>query len=833
MTALRNFFIAAVAFLAIVATPTFAQVTVPPQQSGQAIVNSNDPKKIAEDLLRWSIPSGDFIAQSIFSIVPAAGTTAELKSSQIGQSMPVTSAIGDIVGLINILIVGLGVLIGTTRIVEWSINVGREGKWEAGDVNLWAPVRFALAFFMILPIPNGNGFNLAQYAFGTLARAGYSAGNATWNYAVGLSTTSGRATIVPAMSPKIPEMVAHIGMIELCRAAVDGYSYQQFKTPASAAVANWVEEENASKVRLAVRFDFTKTEAMGEAANWLINLISACGYISIDKGTSNDVQASAIFGASPDSGLKTSLFYRAHRPAIEETRRAAADMANTVMTAWFKGGVARNLAIGLAVEKYMTTAPRAYAARIASEAAQILSQSVSRAAAAGKTTAESQFSETAKYAGWTNAGSFFITYANVASSAANVAGQIPNVSPPITEDLRKLYGEALFDGDLSFGGVLNRYRANIAHYVDPNAPDWTRAGLGGQSGAADSTDSTSSTSRVGVLFPGATSLNNMFMTSIQDVMRSFLDPSYRGDNGFNPNILQTQIEMGHRLMFIGTALMTASFVSEETIKSTAENAGGFFRYIPGPSVVISALSGAAKGAVKLGFLISTTVGAFCIGIGALWAYLLPAMLAFMWFAVVLGWVMLVIEALLVASLMGIANMSTGETTVLSQKSAHGINVAFNLAFRPILMTVGLILSVMLYSLFASAVSNGIFRYAVPSMLGDNTYGPIGFVLMLMALTVFNFALLMWLGNMAETVANNVPTWLGMNAGPQYNSSQSVSQLNNLGTMAGAHQTAGAFRSGAKTLSKLSMPAKKKGDDDENSSGGDEQSKVAETGGRMK
>lgn len=825
MTALRNLIVAA--FLVIAATPAFAQVTGPAQQpssGGQAIFNSNDYRKIGEDLLRWSIPSGDFIAQSIFSIVPAAGTTT-LKQSELGQAMPVASAIGDIVGLINILIVGLGVLIGTTRIVEWVVNMGREGKWEAGEVNLWAPVRFAMAFFLILPIPNGNGFNIAQYAFGTIARAGYAAGSATWNYAVALSTTQGRASIVPAMSPKLPETVADIGFIELCRAAVDGYSYKNFGTPTSAAVANWVEEETANKIRWSIRFDGTKANAMGVGAIFLMNLIPTCGSIELDKGT--------------DEKGQTSLFYRAHMPAVREARDAAMVMSNTVMTAWFKGGPGHELAIAAAIERYMSSAGRAYAARIANESAQILSQTIARSAAAGKTTAESQFAETAKYAGWSSAGAFYFSYGRVASSAAQVAGQLPEVNAPLWDRFRKLYGEGLYDSDIGPHGLVERYRKNIANYIDPSAPDWMRAGFGGQSGMPNSTDTTGDSSRIfgaGTVIPGATAINNFLMTTAQDVMRSFLDPSYRGANGFNPNVLQTQIEMGHRMMAVGTAMLMAAFVKEATIEAVADSAGGFLRQLPFAGSAISAAGGVLKGGLKFAFLNAIAVGSLLVGIGALWAYLLPLMLAFMWFAAVLGWLMLVVEALLVASLMGIANMTTGETTVLSQKSSYGLNVAFNLAFRPLLMIVGLIVSVMLYSLIASAASNGIFKYAVPSMLGDSLYGPIGFVLTLLALTVFNFSLLMWLGNMANTIAENVPTWLGMNAGPNYRSSEAVSQLNNLGTMAGAHQTAGALRGGALALSKMRTPASNPHETDKNDDkrkNGEKQTVPAETGLKMK
>lgn len=822
MTAFRRFFaIVALALFAIAAAPaSHAQLSpsAPVGNTSGAIAGTNDPKKVAEDLLRWSIPSGDFIAQSIFAVVPVADIFSDSKKASGAADFPSTTAIGDIVGFINVLIVGLAILIVMVRMTEWLINVGREGKWETGEVNMWASVRFGLALFAVLPIPGGGGFNAAQYAFGTIARAGYSGGNMAWNYAMGLSTTQGRATIVPGMNPAIPEMVAHIGMIELCRAGVDGYSYDMFGTPASASVAKWVEEEFGGRYRLSIRFDDSKADAMGVAKIFLANLISTCGYINLEKG------AIAV-DAEP------SLFYKAHRPAILEARTAAMAMANEVLTAWFRRPPGYELAMGVAIEKFMSTAPRAYAARIANESAAILSKTIAEKAASGRTTAESQLAETAKFAGWTNAGAFYTSYARVATSAAQVASIIPTVSPPVWEDFRKLYGENLFNADIGPRGLVERYRKNVASYVDPGAPDWTRAGLGGQSGNPIYASTASDTSRIGVVFPGATAFNNAFMTTIQDLMRSFMDPSYRGTNGFNPNVMQTQIEMGHRMMFIGGVLMASSFMADSAAEAASDTAGGVLRQIPVIGTAISVGAGLAKGAAKLIIVNGLTIGTALIGLGALWAYLLPVMIVFMWYAAILGWVMLIIEAILVASLMAIANMTTGETTVLSQKSGHGLNVAFNLAFRPILMTAGLIVSVLVYSVISSGASNGVFTYAVPSMLGDSNYGPIGFVLMLLALTIFNFSLLMWLGNLANTMADNVPVWLGMNAGPQYHSSQAVSQMSNLGSIAGAHQTAGTIRSGVETIVRGATSkggGDKKGGDTDRGSG--KQGRMAETGG---
>lgn len=808
MTAtIRNLFAAALVALALVgvgigASPAQAQVAGQPSQGELQQLVTNNPGESVNTLLRWSIPGGDFIAQSIFAVVPTIdmASSSPANGEAPTSAKPVASVIGEIVGYINVLILILCVAIATVMGIEWLVNMGRTGKWENESASAWAPVRFSLALLMIVPIPGGNGFNAAQYAFGTLARAGYSAGSFAWNFAMSVSTTSSRMPIMPPLNPQIPQMVANIGLIEVCRGLADGRSYEHFQTPASARVAQWVVEESNSATRWATRFDQVLLGQTRVDVTWLANWISGCGQIVLQKGA--------------DSNGNLSLGYRVHREAIEEVQNAARAMANRVLTAYFDNRADRDVRIGLAVEAYMSTAPRAYAARVASAASNILSENIRNAASAGRSTAESELAQTARYAGWSNAGAFFMSYARVATNAAQVASTLPAVTPPLWERIRLIYGQGLFDAQIGPAGLIEAYRRNIAHYVDPGAPDWSRAGLGGQSGDPSTTNTASDSSRLlgsGTVLPGATATNNFIMTGIQDLMRTFVDPAYRGANGFNPNAIQSQVEVGHKMMVAGTVLLTASFITGESVKAAAENAGGGLRLLPGIGTLISTAAGAAHGGAKLAIFMGEVVGATLIGLGALWAYLTPALIAFAWYAAVLGWIMLVVEAMLVASLSGLAQMNAGnEASLWSSRASHTLGVAFNIAFRPILMIVGLILSVFAYNLMASAVSNGIFRFAVPSMLGDSFYGPIGFTLMLVALTIFNLSMIAWLGSLPNYLSENVPLWLGLNAGPNYHSSQAVTQMTNLGTLGGANMTQNTLQKSARQIKDFAAQQASKG-----------------------
>jgi conjugal transfer/type IV secretion protein DotA/TraY len=810
MTTIRNFVIAAFFAFAIVGigmvspTPAEAQVagaTPTTNELRQAI--DKDPVGTANSLFRWSIPGGDFLANVIFSVFPtvnAVGTSgvAAAAGGEVQNAGAQASALGTIVGFINVLILLLCILIALVSSIEWLINIGRTGKWETDGVSMWSPIRYALALIVIVPIPGGAGWNAAQYGLGSLARAGYSAGGMAWNMAVAQSTTSARAPIVPPLNPQIPQMVANIGLIEVCRALADGRSFEHFGTPASARVARWEIEDTPTATRWMTRFDRVTLGQTRVDVTWLTNWINACGSITMPKG--------AVSNGQP------SLGYQAHRAAIEETRNSAIAMANAVLTAYFDNRADRDVRIGLAVESYMSAAPRAYAARLADTASNILSKSIQDAAARGRSTAESELAQTARYAGWSNAGAFYMSYSRVATSAAQVASTLPDVTPPAWERIRKIYGEGLFDAQIGPAGMLEAYRRNIAHYIDPASPDWTRAGFGGQSGNPNTTNTTSDSTRAfgsGTVIPGVTAINNFIMTGIQDTMRLVIDPSYRGANGFNPNALQSQVEMGHRLMVTGSIVLASSFIKWEALAAASENAGGtLVRMVPGLSTVAAALGGAVKGGAKLYFATADILGTTLIGLGALWAYLTPALIAFFWYAAVLGWVMLLIEAMLVASLAGLANMSNqGEGTIFSSKSNHLWSVSFNLAFRPLIMIAALVVSVMVYNIMSSAVSNGIFSYAVPSMLGDSFYGPIGFVCLLAALTIFNLSMIAWLGNLPQIIADNVPTWLSLHPGPQYQSTQAVSQMAGFGTMAGAHQTTGVIKSGVATARRLGESGK--------------------------
>ncbi|MCA3268144.1 MAG: DotA/TraY family protein [Azospirillum sp.] len=839
MTAtIRKFFAAALVALALVgigigAAPAEAQVAGQPTQGELQQLVTNNPGESINTLLRWSIPGGDFIAQVIFTIFPTAdgigSATGNTGNGEVKQAAAQASAFASIAGFINVVLCILCVAIALVMGIEWLINVGRTGKWETDGANMWSPLRFGFALIAIVPIPGGAGWNVAQYSLGTLARMGYSGGGMVWNMAVANSTTASRMPIVPPLNPQIPQMVANIGLMEICRGLADGRSYEHFQTPASARVAQWVVEDSSSATRWVTRFDQVLLGQTRVDVTWLSNWISACGSVTLQKGM------------DPARNGQTSIGYRAHRAAIEEAQNAARTMANTVLTAYFDNKADRDLRIGVAVEQYMSTAPRNYAARLAQTASNILSESINSAASRGRSTAESELAQTARYAGWSNAGAFFMSYSRVATSASQVASTLPDVTPPAWERIRRIYGEGLFDAQIGPAGMLEAYRRNIAHYIDPGAPDWARAGFGGQSGNPNTTNTTSDSSRLlgsGTVIPGATAVNNALMTGIQDLMRLIIDPSYRGANGFNPNAIQSQVEMGHRLMVTGSLMVASTFIKWEAASAAAENAGGAARLIPGLGAVVSALSGAVKGGLTLYFATAVAIGTALIGIGALWAYLIPALIAFFWYAAVLAWIMVLIEAMLVASLAGLANMSNNnEGALFSSKSNHLFSVAFNLTFRPVIMIAGLIISVLVYNIMSSAVSSGIFSYAVPSMLGDSFYGPIGFTVLLMALVIFNLSMIAWLGNLPEVISNNVPSWMGLHPGPQYQSSQAVSQMAGLGTVAGAHQTggvAGRMVAGAKNLAEAGKEvAKKASGAAGEAKTGDRQATVASTGASVK
>jgi hypothetical protein len=86
-----------------------------------------------------------------------------------------------VIGIFNLVVLGVGGLIFTYNIVVGVLQTAHEGqvlgrRWSS----LWAPLRIVFASALLIPLPNGGGYNSLQYVIGYLVKGSTSAANAIW-----------------------------------------------------------------------------------------------------------------------------------------------------------------------------------------------------------------------------------------------------------------------------------------------------------------------------------------------------------------------------------------------------------------------------------------------------------------------------------------------------------------------------------------------------------------------------------------------------------------------------------------------------------------------------
>jgi conjugal transfer/type IV secretion protein DotA/TraY len=751
-------------------------------------------QQVETGLFRTSIPGGDTIAQTVFAIFPSllgttsnAGSGIGLANQQIAgvPTAKVVSTLPQLVGIFNLCVMIITMVVITYQAVIWTIDIGREGKLDtqgSGMTALWSPVRIAVGLLLMVPVPGGGGWNAAQYAIGTTAFIGLSAGNYVWQQAVALSGTDNRTPLVPPINSSLPNVVAQMGMIELCRVTtsmlIHGFSDKSTTMPALI----WGVTESSLNTTVLVRPNPGYQNDAGR------EIADACGKVQISKYNSvNSVAAASVGGgivdpnATEDAARRNheTMAYQAHTKAVYQLLGMAQQMSDNIARAYLAGKPDMKTEVGLAVEAYMRQGVIAYASELQKTSSQILSE------VKGKNNGrEAQFEQIVANAGWTNAGNFFLTYTNLSSSASNVARNLPYVVPP---DISRLSGPRVRDyfESSNAGGMMLATQREFARFVTPNAPDWYKAATGDQAGVDGQTDASSAQGWLGQATQGAT---EWFVK----IGRHVLDPTIAG-GGWNPNPIATMIETGHYIInttapIVGMNAIAGALPASGALTTGVAAVKGFF--VGGPAAAVAA--GAA-------WAIASTVAMPMLFLGILYAYIIPMIVWAMWATVVINWLMLLCEAMLVASLWGLAHARLDGESGFTAHAKHGYGVVFALVTRPIIGSIAMPLAILIYSIVVNSVTSSAYKYAVPAMTADHTFGPIGMVVVMGMVALFQVSLLLWCLNLPNVIFENLNAWVDMHAGPNHRTSEAVGQIASMGTAAGAAEltsTGGAAIKGA-------------------------------------
>lgn len=259
-----------------------------------------------------------------------------------------------------------------------------------------------------------------------------------------------------------------------------------------------------------------------------------------------------------------------------------------------------------------------------------------------------------------------------------------------------------------------------------------------------------------------------------------LDLNDMFDTGRHPIIIMT--EAGHNLIASAQKYMTySSYWQAKTRPMTKSDKG---QMIPDPN----------NPASQAHVMVSYFVGAIMI-MGFMMAYYLPVLPFLIWIGSTLGWLLAVIEAVFIASLWGAMHLHP-EGSKYTGKGNPGYMLLASLIFRPTLMILGLIASIIIVQVFGMFV-NYMFAIGMKLSLGSNppssniTVSKMMYVFSIYAIyAIFMNSLITKMFNVMTIMPDNIMKWVGGQQGNlseygQIGGNETYGKLNALGSTGGS------------------------------------------------
>lgn len=571
-----------------------------------------------------------------------------------------------------VLIVG-GLLVGYT-IFAGTLGTAHDGEMLGKKFSsVWVPIRTVLGTALVLPVMKG-GYCTMQALVMWLVLQGISLANMVWTSYAGSAAAN---NIVPAISrnkdPGSEGFVKNTYAIAACVAAQkkadeDTRNFFNHFTPD----ATW--EIYDSKFKWVNKaFNNPKTKWAGNS-NTLSTNWKACGTITypedanteanVSQGntnqTSNNVLGSIAKLQSRNIKIDTSAIYNVH---LTQTEKVIADSQTLAAAALTQtdGGVAT-----LGKINAMETA---YNAAV-NDAAQ---------AALGKV--QNTLSESAESEGWFTAGTFatkIILAQNTINSAIAATGE---ASPTVI---------SISNGsDKSKKDVLSQYMVKTRGFL----PYWGSADAGNKqvtnsNGSGDSRGDAAGDS-------GDWSFNAAIIKYFSGLDFSNL----QSDNRHPILIAQT---MGTNLIE-SAVLFEGAAIAAQMTAAVAET--GSVATVKLPAIITSTLPVMATFLhLPLSMFMAT---------GAMLAYAVPMTPLFLWVGIIIGWSLMVVEAVLAAPLWAVMHLHPAGDD-MTGKGGSGYMLVLGLVVRPALIIFGLIAAITLSGLFGQYL-NAVFlsSFAAP------------------------------------------------------------------------------------------------------------------------
>jgi conjugal transfer/type IV secretion protein DotA/TraY len=625
-----------VVLLTVFAIPAFAQTTA---------TNSGFN-------LSWSAldPGNDWAATVIQNVFPISGTN--------GVSPTQTTVIGQMIGQLTGFVAAIAMAFLCYSTIMQIHRGAETSRLLGNNMTGMFIVRLGFAAIMMFPVPT-LGFSVGQAAVVKMSLWGVGMAKSVYTQAVQAIGPDAMVVAQP-MIPGTETIVLGLIQNELCRSLVNAASNT------TNATTQLVPEPKPVLVGNPTGSQETILGYSLSIGN--VSSTPACGTVTISaplQGVTNlagiAIDQSAIQRQALTTVLGTDI-----APQVE-----------TIATNFFNDRRASDLNGLMSV---LTNATRDYTTQLTS-AAQTITQQLRAALQTGGAAAlaNSSTNQTKLSAlGWTGAGAYYLEFARLNGQTLSLLSAVPQVTPPSYDG----FGASLSSDLAPLVQSSAAFLTTLSNYV------MTQDGMnqpGGQgdlfSGATPGTDGSGIIEQVFRRLHLNDYVLQLFQTAIAPTGNQWTDP------------FSALMGLGNLMVTVAVAAMGLAALAASGTASTATAA---FQIL----TLNFTGAGLTAAAHFLMTFLGTPIFALLLGLlipGLTIAFVLPMIPWIMWMAGVMGWLILVCEAVIAVPLWMLAHM-TMQGEGLHGRASEGYALLFNVLFRPVLMLFGLFLG---YFIFAS------------------------------------------------------------------------------------------------------------------------------------
>jgi conjugal transfer/type IV secretion protein DotA/TraY len=650
-----------------------------------------------------------------------------------------------IIGILNLLVLAIGGLLFTYNIVVGVLQTAHEGqvlgrRWSS----LWAPLRIVFASALLIPLPNGGGYNSLQYIVGYLVKGSTTGANAVWAEVTDAILTQS-VPIAGATPPHYASIIQHIWNMEVCRAVVR----LQYRD-----AGLW---DGSSSLSAPIVGD-TREEMRALLDNPMLGNIALAYFV--------DESAIIRFGGRPGSGLPEEVCGAIALPEVPasileaERDQAPAPSGQAAAPSWdalipsgefrkahLEAVVGAILALRPAAEAAVANAaargqtwPSLDLAKISADIRTLLNErvlAVVRETSTNSERARRILEEFLAEAGWTEAGAWYMLLARINNELTQVLGATSTAAaqPGYIPFLRRIADPG------SMTSYAFQMGAGPAANLGEDAAIEQAVSL---KGGADQ-----------VFFRAAARAPEAQFR----VPSSLIYDAAGGGDVVSDFILE---EFG---------LTGADILSPVLATFDPGTAGDpMLAVINLGSEVLTVLSGAIAAVVGAAVLTNVALAflqaidaftnlIFAAAAGA--AIMLPLMPFLIWVIAVTGYFLLVAEAVIAAPLWAIAHLRADGEGISGQAAARGYSLLLALTLTPVLMLFGLVVGMVIYKITGTMVNIG-FYYVMQSMMTDSVVSIawlVGFSLLLVLLLLAYLVIIERSFSYIATLPANVLRWI--------------------------------------------------------------------------